>query len=118
MPASNPILAQLTAFEAVCERPVPIDLRVLKVLRSPMALDIYCWLTYRNCHLRKPTRFPWAALAAQLGSEYSDRKNFKRKFLAAMSQALVLYPAARVNQVRGGILLKPCPSHVRKRLEP
>ena len=29
-------------FEAVCDRPVPIDLRVLKALRSPMAIDLYC----------------------------------------------------------------------------
>ena len=105
-------------FEAVCDRPVPIDLRVLKALRSPMAIDLYCWLTYRNSYLRKPSRIPWAALAAQLGANYSDRRNFKRKLLGAMSQVLVLYPAARVNHVRGGILLKPCPSHVRKRLEP
>ena len=42
-------------LEAVCERPVPIDLRVLKALRSPMAIDLYCWLTYRNSYLRKPS---------------------------------------------------------------
>ena len=29
-------------FEAVCDRPVPIDLRVLRALRSPMAIDLYC----------------------------------------------------------------------------
>jgi hypothetical protein len=104
-------------FAPVCDRPVPIDLRVLKVLRSPMAIDLYCWLTYRNSYLKKPTRIPWVALAAQLGAEYSDQKNFKRKFLGAMRQVLLLYPAARVDQVRGGIRLRPCPSHVRRRLE-
>jgi len=57
---------------------VPIDLRVLKVLRSPMALDIYCWLTYRNSYLRKPSRIPWGALAAQFGADYQARKDFKR----------------------------------------
>ncbi|MDH3745010.1 MAG: replication protein RepA [Acidobacteriota bacterium] len=105
-------------FEAVCQRPVPVDLRVLKVLRSSMALDLYCWLTYRNSYLRKPTRVPWPALAAQFGAGYQDRKDFKRKFLRAMRQVLVLYPSARVEQVRGGLKLKPSRSHVRKRLEP
>ena len=104
-------------FAAVVERPVPVDLRVLKVLRSPMALDIYCWLTYRNSYLRKPTRVPWDALAAQFGADYRDRKDFKRYFLAGLRQVLLLYPAAQVEQVRGGVLLKPSPSHIRRRLE-
>ena len=35
-------------FNEITDRPVPIDMRALKALkRSPMALDIYCWLTYR-----------------------------------------------------------------------
>jgi hypothetical protein len=29
-------------FFAVTERPVPVDFRALKALRSPLALDIYC----------------------------------------------------------------------------
>ena len=105
-------------FEAICDRPVPIDLRVLKVVRSSMALDLYCWLMYRNSYLRKPTRVPWVALAAQFGADYRDRKDFKRRFLRSLRQVLVLYPAARVEQVPGGIRLKPSPCHVRKRLEP
>ena len=35
-------------FQEIIERPVPVDMRALKALkRSPLALDIYCWLTYR-----------------------------------------------------------------------
>jgi hypothetical protein len=94
----------------------PIDLRVLKALRSPMAIDLYCWLTYRNSYLRTPCRIPWFALAAQLGADYRDGRNFKRKALGAIRQVLILYPCARVDQVRGGILLKPCPPRVRRRL--
>lgn len=82
-----------------------------------MALDLYCWLTYRNSYLAKPTRVPWPALQAQFGADYDDRRNFKRKFLAAMRQVLVLYPSARVKQVRGGLLLKPSPSHAKRKLE-
>ena len=105
-------------FEAVRERPIPIDLRALKVLRSPMAIDLYCWLTYRFSYLRTPCRISWSALAAQLGADYNEGKNFKRKALGAIRQVLILYPSARVDQVRGGILLKPCPTHVRRRLDP
>ncbi len=104
-------------FEAVCRNPVPVDLRVLKALRSPMALDLYCWLTYRHSYLSKSTRVPWPALAAQFGAAYGDQKDFKRRFLRALRQVLILYPTARVEQVRGGIRLKPASSHVRGRLE-
>ena len=83
-----------------------------------MALDLYCWLAYRNSYLSKPTRVPWPALEAQFGADYDDRRNFKRKFLSALRQVLVLYPSARVEQVRGGLRLNPSPSHVRRRLEP
>ncbi len=104
-------------FEAVSERPVPIDLRALKVLRSPMALDIYCWLTYRNSYLKRPTRVPWVALAAQFGCDYADRRDFKKRFVRALKQVLVIYPDARVEKVRGGLLLKPAPCHVARRWE-
>ena len=40
-------------FDEVSQRPVPIDMRALRALRrSPTALDIYCWLTYRMSYLR------------------------------------------------------------------
>jgi len=41
-----------TFFNEVIDRPVPIDMRAIKTLKqSPMALDIYTWLTFRvrNC---------------------------------------------------------------------
>jgi hypothetical protein len=47
-------------FEEAINSPVPVDMRALKALkRSPLALDIYCWLTYRLSYLRKPTEIPW-----------------------------------------------------------
>ena len=101
-------------FEAITERPVPIDLRALRALRSPLALDLYLWLTYRNSYLRRPTRVPWALLALQLGAEYRDQRDFKRKVLRSLRRVLVVYPAARVQQVRGGLRLRPAPCHVRR----
>jgi hypothetical protein len=51
----------------------------------------------------------WGNLRAQFGSEYSDAKNFKTRFLGGLRRALVAYPAARVEQVRGGLRLLPSP---------
>ena len=101
-------------FEAVTERPVPIDLRALRALRSPLALDLYLWLTYRNSYLRRPTRVPWALLALQLGAEYREPRDFKRKALRSLRQVLVVYPTARVRQVRGGLRVRPAPCHVKR----
>ena len=50
-------------FEEAINSPIPIDMRALKALKqSPLALDIYCWLTYRLSYLRKPVEISWAAL--------------------------------------------------------
>jgi hypothetical protein len=73
-------------FREIIERPVPIDMRALKALkRSPLALDIYCWLTYRMFYLRKPTEIPWSSLQLQFGADYPTTgqglRDFKKNFL-------------------------------------
>lgn len=56
-------------YDELIQNPVPVDLRVLDALkRSPMALDIYPWLTYRMSYLKKPTVIPWRALQLQFGA--------------------------------------------------
>ncbi len=104
-------------FEEAISSPVPVDMRALKALkRSPMALDIYCWLTYRMSYLRKPTEIPWAALQMQFGADYaSDEqglRNFKKKFLHHLRAVHVLYPEANVEEGENGLLLKPSKPHV------
>jgi hypothetical protein len=67
-------------FEALKSSPVPLDWRILRALKqSPMALDLYMWLSYRMFTLKKPQTLTWEALAAQLGSEYTELHNFRRK---------------------------------------
>ena len=104
-------------FQEIIERPVPIDMRALKALkRSPLALDIYCWLTYRLSYLRKPAEIPWPALQMQFGADYaSDEqglRNFKKKFLNHLRAVNVLYPEANVEEGERGLLLKPSKPHV------
>ncbi len=54
-------------------------------------------------------RVSWAALQAQFGTDMKDTKKFRRDYLKAFRQALAVYPNARVEQVDGGLLLKPSP---------
>ena len=104
-------------FNEIIDRPVPVDMRALKALkRSPMALDIYCWLTYRLSYLRKPTEIPWPALQMQFGADYATQgqgpRDFKKKFLHHLRAVLTRYPEANVEDGECGLLLKPSKPHV------
>jgi len=100
-------------FNEIINRPVPIDMRALKALkRSPLALDIYCWLTYRLSYLRKPAEIPWAALQMQFGADYTHTRQFKAAFLEHLRAVLILYPEANVEGGELGLLLKPSKPHV------
>jgi hypothetical protein len=100
-------------FDEAINSPVPVDMRALKALkRSPLALDIYCWLTYRLSYLRKPTEIPWPALKMQFGADYNRERDFKAAFLEHLRAVNVLYPEANVEEGERGLLLKPSKSHV------
>ena len=100
-------------FNEIIDRPVPVDMRALKALkRSPLALDIYCWLTYRLSYLRKPTEIPWPALQMQFGADYAHTRQFKAAFLEHLRAVNVLYPEANVEEGERGLLLKPSKPHV------
>jgi hypothetical protein len=56
-------------FRDIVERPVPVDMRALRALRrSPLALDLYVWSTYRMSYLKASTVIPWAVLQRQFGA--------------------------------------------------
>ena len=102
-------------FEEVTQRPVPVDLRALRALKkSPMALDIYCWLTYRLSYLSRPTMLPWAAMQAQFGADYAETRFFKRKFIEQLKAVLVVYPEVNMVILDKGLELRPSKPHVPK----
>ena len=110
-------------FEQITERPVPIDMDALmRLKRSPMALDIYFWLTYRLSYLHKDAFIPWPLLQAQFGADYGQdaegQYNFKRKFLLRLKDVLAIYDKAKVFDLGKGLGLKPSPPHVARRLLP
>ncbi|TCD46935.1 replication protein RepA [Chlorobium sp. N1] len=104
-------------FKEIIESPVAVDMRALKVLKqSPMALDIYTLLTYRMSYLRKSTAIPWDGMQQQLGSDYAQTpeglRNFKKKFIKALSMVHVVYPDANIDVTETGLILKPSKTHV------
>jgi len=111
----------LPFFKEITTKPVPIDLRVIKVLKgSPMALDIYIWLTYRMSYLIKPTVIPWPLLQMQFGAEYENtrqgRYNFKKSFFKHLKKVHLFYSNANIEEDNKGkgLLLKQSIPHVPK----
>jgi hypothetical protein len=113
-PLWNSIVVLSTEFyDELVAHAVPIDLRALKALKgSPLALDIYSWLTYRMSYLRKPCLIPWEALQTQFGADYGRLRDFKRRFLAHLADVLLVYAAARLSERPNGLLLWPSPTHL------
>lgn len=91
-------------YDEILSAPVPIDLRVLHALtKSPMAMDIYCWLTYRVFVLSRSGKpfvlIPWLGLKMQFGAGYEDSQqglySFKTNFKKQLRGVLNFYPQAR-----------------------
>lgn len=103
-------------YEEIIKRPVPIDLAALRTLRrSPLALDVYAWLTYRMSYLQKPATVPWEALELQFGADYVRTRKFREKFTEALGRVVTVYPEARVKPTDTGLLLQPSPTSVAPR---
>lgn len=103
-------------YQELIEHPVPVDLRAIKALkRSPLALDIYVWATYRASYARKASTIPWAALAMQFGSDYGRLRAFKAAFLAELAKVAVIYPALRFESTEEGLVVSPSPPHITRK---
>lgn len=107
-------------FAEAIKAPIPIDTRVYQVFRSsPLAIDIYTWLTYRFSYLHRPSGLiRWEALAGQFGSSYAANdqgmRDFKKAFLRELKRVVQIYQDARLNVVDDGIFLFPSPPHIKK----
>lgn len=103
-------------FRELLAHNVPLDVAVLRELareRSPMALDQYAWLTHRMSYLHESQFIGWDDLELQFGADYGSRDDFRKAFLEKlMNRVLRLYDRAKVEVVRGGLVLSPSPTHV------
>lgn len=98
-------------YNAITSSPVPVDTRALRALNnSPLALDLYGWATYKTYQTSrsgKPQTISYQDLMNQLGADYSDRKNFKKKILATLKKVQAVYPELKMEPVVGGIRVDP-----------
>ena len=102
-------------YETLNNHAVPLDYRALAALRhSALALDVYTWLAHRLCRIRQPggVMLSWENLRGQFGQEYADSKDFKREFRSALRKVGLVYPAARLEDVAGGVVVRESPPPV------
>jgi hypothetical protein len=97
--------------------PIPIDLRAVCALRnSPLAIDLYVWLTYKMYHLGMQGKdkqvISWSALKPQFGAGYSRQDHFTQKAKKALKKIALLYPAANYTCPRGRIVLYQSSPHI------
>lgn len=98
-------------YDQVIQRPVPIDFSSVKALkRSSMAIDLYCWLSYRIFSMKSNRlKVSWDNLFEQFGFDYGRTSQgfnkFKKDFCKHMSDVLSVYPA-NVSQENGVVLVK------------
>lgn len=101
---------------------VPLDISILRTIRrSPMAIDVYCWLTYRLSYHRGITVVTWDQMRQQFGAGYPSnaqgKRNFKKKLTGALEKVLVAWPAASVTVTANGLMLRPGEPSVPKALQ-
>jgi len=110
---SSVILSE-TFFEEIVRSPVPLDLRVYKLLKaSPMAIDIYSWLSYRYSYLRRHSPpISWKSLEMQFGANYSRTRDFRHAVVEALQKVKIVYPAAKYTVSSNGLILYPSATHI------
>ena len=102
-------------FNDIVANPVPIKLEALRLLKSsPLALDLYTWLTHRVFALRQEVAIPWKLLERQIGADYSSTENFARKCKAVLKRIQLVYPELKLETPTGRLVVKPSPTHVRR----
>lgn len=86
---------------ALLNHATPLDIRALEQLaaiRSPLAFDLYCWLTYRFWRMEESktpiVRITWHQLYQQLGTSIQTLRHFKLEARKALDLVKNIYPQA------------------------
>lgn len=116
-PSLWPAVLQLDEeyMRSLMEHAVPLPFDAISSLRdSALSLDLLAFFARRLHTLERPIRVPYVLFKEQFGQEYKDLKPFKAKFLKAVRDVKETYTAACIEQVTGGLLLKPSAPLVKK----
>lgn len=100
-------------YQAMLHQPVPGDMRVLREIKqSALALDLYCWLTYRVSRLEEPLTLSWQQVHDQFGADYKNAKSFAQQARKELTRLSKLWQGLRYETPRGRLRLYPGEPHV------
>ena len=100
-------------WRSLRDHPVPVREEAIKAIGTrSLAIDVYIWLAYRLHSLSKPVPVSRAAIHGQFGAGFRLVRQIKPTFLDALTLALAVYPEARVEADKDGIILHPSPPAV------
>ena len=106
-------------FTEIIRHPIPLDLNALRALkRSPLGLDLYCWLTYRTFTLKAPLRLSWKQIYRQFGAnpansgKHSTVKSFRVVCLRELKKIKRAWPDLHYQTVTGALVLLPSPPRI------
>lgn len=106
-------------FAAIMESAVPFNMRAIQELRSPLALDLYLLCNWLGATLQargKGEHFlSWGMLQKQVGGDYGDTSNLKKKVQKAIVKVRLVHPDLKVrcgtrwigNTQQGGLIIRP-----------
>jgi Plasmid encoded RepA protein len=100
-------------WRSLRDHPVPVREEAIKAIGTrSLAIDVYIWLAYRLHSLPKIAPVSWTAIHGQFGAGFRLVRQIKPTFLDALTLALAVYPEARVDADKEGIILYPSPPAV------
>ena len=100
-------------WRSLREHPVPVREEAIKAIGTrSLAIDVYIWLAYRLHSLSQSTPVSWTAIHGQFGAGFRLPRQIKPTFIDALALALAVYPEARVDADKDGIVLHPSPPAV------
>ena len=100
-------------YDEMVTSAVPLDTRAIKVLQqSPLAMDLYCWLTYRVHSIVRQTKIPIQDLRSQFGGSYTADADFRRAFANSLREVISVYPSLNCQLLDPHLQLMRSPTSV------
>ena len=93
-------------FKIFVNNPFPLDWRILGSLKqSPMALDLYYWLSHRVCYIKQPVEIKWETLQQQFGSDVSDIRKFRQTVRKHLKKIKAIWRMLKIDDSRSDCLI-------------
>lgn len=111
---SNVVLSE-SLFKEIMNFGFPVHTKALAALsNNSIAIDLYCWSTFRVSGLKGELRISWPALQLQFGCGPGERlRDFKKSFVLALNKVSLVFTQLRFEIDEKGLTLRPSLTAIR-----